>query len=56
MNFLIIILPICVILYFVYVKIVKARNMLNEALSSIDVQLEKRYALIPNVLKIAQNL
>lgn len=54
MNFLIIILLICLILYFFYVKIVKARNMLNKALSGIDVQLEKRYALIPNVLKIAQ--
>ncbi len=43
-----------IILYYFYVKVIKCRNRLNEALSGIDVQLEKRYDLVPNILKIAK--
>ena len=40
-------------LYFVYVSLVKKKNNLKEAAAGIDVQLKKRYDLIPNLLKSA---
>ena len=43
-------------LYGLYVNVVKAKNAVYEALSSIDVQLKKRYDLIPNILTIAKSL
>lgn len=49
-----ILLILGVVLYIFYAKVIKARNMLNDALSGIDVQLEKRYEVIPNILTIAQ--
>lgn len=49
-----IILIIAVVLYFFYVKVVKASNMVHEALSGIDVQLEKRHSVMPNLLTMAQ--
>ncbi len=54
MLFLLIIGVIAAVLYQFYVKVVKARNFLNEALSGIDVQLERRYDVVPNILTIAQ--
>ena len=41
-------------LYSCYVNVVKSKNQVLEALSGIDVQLRKRYDLIPNILTIAQ--
>ena len=41
-------------LYFYYVRVIKNKNQVLEALSGIDVQLRKRYDLIPNILTIAQ--
>ena len=41
-------------LYSLYVNVIKNKNTLLEALSGIDVQLRKRYDLIPNVLTIAK--
>ena len=41
-------------MYSVYVSLIKKRNKALEAFSSIDVQLKKRYDLIPNILTIAQ--
>lgn len=40
--------------YFSYAAVIKAKNMVSEASSGIDVQLRKRYDLIPNILTIAQ--
>ncbi|MBQ8635209.1 LemA family protein [bacterium] len=40
-------------LYGLYVSVIKAKNKVQEAFSSIDVQLKKRYDLIPNILTIA---
>ena len=42
------------LLYGVYVSVIQKRNKVMEAFSSIDVQLKKRYDLIPNILTIAQ--
>ncbi len=44
----------CSIIYSLYASLIKKRNKYEEALSSIDVQLKKRYDLIPNILTIAQ--
>lgn len=51
---LIILLIICAWIYGIYVGLIKKRNKVQEAFASIDVQLKKRYDLIPNILTIAQ--
>ena len=40
--------------YGTYVSLIKKRNKTQEAFSAIDIQLKKRYDLIPNILTIAQ--
>ena len=40
-------------LYTVYASVIKRKNKVKEAFSSINVQLKKRYDLIPNILTIA---
>ena len=42
------------LLYGMYVQLIKKRNNAKEAMSGIDVQLRKRYDLIPNILAIAE--
>ncbi|MFI3242086.1 MAG: LemA family protein [Alphaproteobacteria bacterium] len=39
--------------YFTYVGLIKKRNNLRESSSGIDVQLKKRYDLIPNLMTMA---
>lgn len=48
-----ILLLICFILYGLYVKLIQKKNKVKEAMGGIDVQLRKRYDLIPNILTIA---
>ena len=53
-----IIILICLLLilicgYSMYVAVIQKKNKVLEAFSSIDVQLKKRYDLIPNILTIA---
>ena len=43
-----------VVFYTLYVSIVKKKNKVKEATAGIDVQLKKRYDLIPNLLNMAQ--
>lgn len=43
-----------VILYNLYVSVIKRRNDFLEAKSGIDVQFKKRYDLIPNILTVAK--
>ena len=50
---LIIFVVVAIWLYSVYAKLIKATNSVKEARSGIDVQLRKRYDLIPNLLTIA---
>lgn len=45
---------VVVVLYVWYASIVKRRNRVSEALGGIDVQLQQRHDLIPNVLIIAR--
>ncbi len=40
--------------YSIYVGLITKRNKTQEAFSAIDIQLKKRYDLIPNILTIAQ--
>lgn len=40
--------------YGIYAGLIRKRNKTQEAFSAIDVQLKKRYDLIPNILTIAQ--
>lgn len=47
------IVVILVISYIVYISLITKKNKVKEAFSSIDVQLKKRYDLIPNILVIA---
>ena len=56
MTFLMVVILVflCVWLYSVYTGLIQKRNKVQEAFSSIDVQLKKRYDLIPNILTIAQ--
>lgn len=39
--------------YFTYTSVIQKKNKVLEAFSSIDVQLKKRYDLIPNILTMA---
>ncbi len=48
-----ILLFILVLFYGLYVSLIKKKNNVAEAASGIDVQLKKRYDLIPNMLKAA---
>lgn len=50
---LVLILPLA-ILYFWYASIISKRNQAQEALSGIDVHLQMRGELIPNILQIAK--
>lgn len=54
MDFLFILIPILLILLWValaYNGFVKGRNIVKEAWSGIDVQLKRRYDLIPNLIE-----
>lgn len=55
MNLLIIIgvvlLVVGVIIWIIYNGLVQAQNVVEEAFSGIDVQLKKRYELIPNLIE-----
>ena len=39
--------------YFLYASLIKKKNRLQESVSGIDVQLQKRYDLIPNLMHMA---
>jgi len=47
-----VIIILLILLYFIYVynRFIKQKNLVNEAWSGIDVQLKRRYDLIPNVV------
>ena len=41
-------------LYSLYVKVIKNKNMVLESLSGVDIQLKRRYDLIPKLVNIAR--
>lgn len=53
MALMIVILALVAGTYFLYVLLIRKKNKLKEATSGIDVQLKKRYDLIPNLLQTA---
>lgn len=54
MNVLLIVLALIAIYFYgLYVALIKKRNNLREASAGVDVQLKKRYDLIPNLLEMA---
>ena len=44
---------VAAVLYLLYVSLIQKRNRLKESASGIDVQLKKRYDLIPNLMTMA---
>ena len=44
---------VVLILYFLYVGVIQTKNQVKEATAGIDVQLKKRYDLIPNMMNMA---
>lgn len=50
---LVLALVLAIAFYVMYTNLIKMKNKVNEAMSGIDVQLNKRYSLIPNILTIA---
>lgn len=54
-NWLLLVAVVLVLLlYPMYVRLIQLKNKTKEAMSGIDIQLKKRYDLIPNILTIAQ--
>lgn len=55
LNIIVIVVAIALlfIIYSMYVSVIQKKNKVMEAFSSIDVQLKKRYDLIPNILTMA---
>lgn len=50
---LVILLVLLIPLYTMYVSLIQKKNKVKESMGGIDVQLKKRYDLIPNILVIA---
>lgn len=50
---LVVLLLLLIPLYTMYVSLIQKRNKVKESMGGIDVQLKKRYDLIPNILVIA---
>ncbi len=47
------VLVLLVIFYLIYMSLIRCRNKVQESMADIDVQLKKRYDLIPNMLNMA---
>ncbi|MBR1600117.1 MAG: LemA family protein [Alphaproteobacteria bacterium] len=50
---MIIVVAILAVFYMLYARLIKTRNKVQESMSDVDVQLKKRYDLIPNMLHMA---
>lgn len=50
---LVVLLLLLIPLYTMYVSLIRKKNKVRESMGGIDVQLKKRYDLIPNILVIA---
>lgn len=51
MLFILVIVAVIVSVIFIYNRMIKMRNQADEAWSDIDVQLKRRYNLIPNIVE-----
>lgn len=52
-NLILLGIILAAVFYVLYVRLIKIRNKVKESASDIDVQLKKRYDLIPNILRTA---
>lgn len=52
-GWLVVLGVLLIVFYALYVSLIKKKNRLKESASGIDVQLKKRYDLIPNLLTMA---
>ena len=52
-TFLVVGIALLVLFYILYARLINTRNKVQESMSDIDVQLKKRYDLIPNMLNMA---
>lgn len=52
-GWLVALLVLLIVFYALYVSLIRKKNRLKESASGIDVQLKKRYDLIPNLLTMA---
>lgn len=52
-SVLIIIIAVIAVFYMLYARLIKTRNKVQESMADVDVQLKKRYDLIPNMLHMA---
>lgn len=50
---LIVSIVVLALFYLLYVRLIKCRNKVHESMADVDVQLKKRYDLIPNMLQMA---
>lgn len=50
---LIIAVVLLLVFYVLYARLIKTRNKVQESMADVDVQLKKRYDLIPNMLQMA---
>ena len=50
---MIIIAVVLAVFYMLYARLIKTRNKVQESMADVDVQLKKRYDLIPNMLHMA---
>ena len=46
-------IAVLIVFYALYVRLISIRNKVKESAADIDVQLKKRYDLIPNMLQMA---
>lgn len=53
LGWLVALLVLLIVFYALYVSLIRKKNRLKESASGIDVQLKKRYDLIPNLLTMA---
>ena len=49
---LVTVVAVLAVFYMLYARLIKTRNKVQESMSDVDVQLKKRYDLIPNMLII----
>ena len=52
-TILIIVGIVVAVFYMLYARLIKTRNKVQESMADVDVQLKKRYDLIPNMLHMA---
>ena len=52
-TIIIIVVATLALMYVLYTRLIKTRNKVQESMADIDVQLKKRYDLIPNMLQMA---